>query len=223
MWKSIILSSLFLFTFLFTAFAQQATRVVEKELSIEDYEGRGYQVVLYRTDEDDIKKQWKKHMKRRNGEVDIKGDIIKSENVHLDGVEGELTIIAEVDKENDQARTLSVLFLQGSTVVNSISNVAADVVFEKEIYTFANDLSKEAAENLLKEEEKTLEQLKDDLKDAEKNEERARDAIRDCEETIKEKRKEIDELTKKQKDLKKSIDNQQEKTKSAESEYRLFN
>ncbi|MEQ8625001.1 MAG: hypothetical protein RJQ00_12640 [Vicingaceae bacterium] len=205
------LSTLFLVSFFSVSNAQDKIKVSESSKEIEGVKGNALTVEIYRADEKTVAKEWKASLKRKSGDVDIKGNSIIATDVLIESIsDHEITIYALVKRVNKTTLEFSAIFLNGDRAISS-SDAGAHLVAKKMVKDFANSVSKEAAKEhhklqlgILEDHKKSLKKLTNDIEDANK--------------LIIEKKKEIEEKTAEKEKLLKIIEEHNKTVNSAEKE-----
>ena len=212
--KSLFLKSLLIFIsilFVSEMKAQDKIKVSESSKEIEGIKGNALSVEIYRADEKTVAKEWKSSLKRKSGDVDIKGNSIIATDVLIESIsEYEISIYAMVKRVNKTTLEFSAIFLNGDRAISS-ADAGAHLVAKKMVKDFANSVSKEAAKEhhklqlgILDDHNKSLKKLTNEIEDANK--------------LIKEKKKEIEEKTAEKEKLLKTIEEHNKTVKSAEKE-----
>jgi len=211
---------LLLFCLAFIAFgsnyAQEKIKVSETTEDIEGVKGNSLKVTIYRADEKTVAKEWKSTLKSKSGDVDIKGKSVIASDVLIEAIsEREISVYALIKVVNETEIDFYVIFLNGDRAISSAGNPSAFVSAKKIVEDFANSVSKEAAKDNHKEEEKLLKSYNKEL-------ENVTQEIEDAKKLIKEKQKEIEDNTKKKENLLKQIEEQNKTVKASEKEIGIY-
>ena len=214
--KSIFLKSLLISVlFVSTLHAQDKIKVSESSKQIEGVKGNALSVEVYRTDEKTVVKEWKSTIKRKSGDVDIKGNSIIATDVLIKSIsDHEIKIYAEAKRINETTIEFSAIFLNGDRAISS-SDAGAHIVAKKMVKDFAKSLSQEAAKEHHEEQLEVLEDHNKSLEDL-------TEEIEEAKALIEEKKQEIEDNTKKKEELQKTIEKQKETVSSAEKEMGLY-
>jgi chromosome segregation ATPase len=181
-----ILPSLLLFT-LSGLKAQVSNQAEIVNTSIESASGESVKVLVNRAEDKDLMDAWKSLMKAYDAEdLKTKRKRGSATNVLIPAIStNKINVYAEVDEESKTALSLSSIFVEGEL------NLSATEAAKNMMVVLAREVSREATEDYLKEQEKALSALKSDLKDLKRDKERAEKSIDKCEKTIKESEKQL--------------------------------
>ena len=187
--------------------AQEATSVVNKTATVGEESGNALSTKINRASEKDIIKEWKSKMKDFDGDVKIKKSTLTATGVKIESIDSNpIEIVAEVRKSTEQEHELVVIFIKNGVSMSAESDLAGYTAAKSIVRNFANEMSKEATEDYLKEQNKQLvEDLVKDLEGAEKDHEKATKEIQDAKENIEDAKREIKEAEAKIKEKSKFI------------------
>ena len=145
-------------------------------------------------------------MKDFDGDVKIKKSTLTATGVKIESIDSNpIEVVAEVRKSNEQEHELVVIFIKNGISMSAESDLAGYTAAKSIVRNFANEMSKEATEDYLKEQNKLVEDLVKDLEGAEKDHEKATKEIQDAKENIEDAKKEIKEAEAKIKEKSKFI------------------
>jgi peptidoglycan hydrolase CwlO-like protein len=146
-------------------------------------------------------------MKDFDGDVKIKKSTLTATGVKIESIDSNpIEVVAEVRKSTEQEHELVVIFIKNGISMSAESDLAGYTAAKSIVRNFANEMSKEATEDYLKEQNKLVEDLVKDLEGAEKDHEKATKEIQDAKENIENAKKEIKEAEAKIKEKSKFID-----------------
>ncbi len=186
--------------------------------SIDGASGDAVKVLVNRAEDKDLMDAWRSLMKAYDAE-DLKTRRKKGSatNILIPTIStNKINVYVEVEEESKTALSLSSIFVEGEL------NLSASEAAKNMMTVLAREVSLEATEDHLKEQEKALSALKSDLKDLKRDKEKAERSIEKCEKTIKESEKQLKKNDKEQvevqgnveklsEDLAKTTDNEEMK------------
>jgi hypothetical protein len=192
--------------FAFSLYAQNVKiKVEEKSENIGGGSHNCLVVIIYDAKPDDIKKEWRSKMKGYDAKVSG-GDEIFADNALIKEVsDNTCDVYAKTEKGGSDNETRFIVgFVLGETWLSSSSNSASYKAAEKIVKDFATKLSRDAMDDIVKAEQKKLDNLKDDQSDLEKKNKNLNDDIADYQKKIETAKSDI-----------KSNEDEQAKTKAA--------
>lgn len=182
--------------------AQVSNQAEIVNTSIENASGEAVKVLVNRAEDKDLMDAWKSLMKAYDAE-DLKTKRKKGSatNILIPTIStNKINVYTEVEEESKTAISLSTIFMEGK------QNLSASEAAKNMMTVLAREVSLEATEDYLKEQEKALSALKSDLKDLKRNKEKAEKSIEKCEKTIKESEKQLKKNNKELVELQGSVE-----------------
>lgn len=182
--------------------AQVSNQAEIVNTSIENASGEAVKVLVNRAEDKDLMDAWKSLMKAYDAE-DLKTKRKKGSatNILIPTIStNKINVYTEVEEESKTAISLSTIFMEGE------QNLSASEAAKNMMTVLAREVSLEATEDYLKEQEKALSALKSDLKDLKRNKEKAEKSIEKCEKTIKESEKQLKKNNKELVELQGSVE-----------------
>ena len=169
--------------------------------SIDGASGDAVKVLVNRAEDKDLMDAWRSLMKNYDAE-DIKTKRTKGSvtNALIPAIStNKINVYTEVEEESKTALSLSTIFMEGE------QNLSTTEAAKNMMVVLAREVSREATEDYLKEQEKTLSSLQSDLKDLKRNKEKAEKSIEKCKKTINDSEKQLKKNDKELVEVKKAV------------------
>lgn len=203
--------------------AQEKIKVGETTEKINDYSGNALTVVFNRADEKTISKEWKRTMKHYKASTSTKGNEIRATDVSIPSISDyPIQVFAKVKENKDKQNVFYVIFLNGDQSISSKSDASGYTAAKSIVEGFANSLSKNAAKDYQKTQERLLKNYNKELKSNAKDTKDDQKSIENKQKEIKNLGEDIKKRQKKQEELKKKIETQKGTVKDAEKEVGLY-
>ena len=174
----------------------QKIKVKEGNSSFSNGSHNSLTVMVYETDEKSVEKAWKSYTKKWGGKVSVKKEVFSDDCRIKDLGDNTFDIYAKVEEKKNEEVELIVCVDLGGAYLNSGAHSKEFKTFEKELYDFAVQTTKEGIQVKVKMEEKNLKDLEKDQKDLEKENEKMHKDIEKSEKEIEAAKKAIEQSKK---------------------------
>jgi hypothetical protein len=204
-----LLSLMAISVFTFNAVAQKAVTITETTESIGEESGNALRAVIYGADEKTIFKSWKSIMKNHDAIVKTKKNEMYATEVLISSIsDHKISVFAKIKDVDRLSKEVLFIFKKTDEIVSSSSDISGYTSAKEMVLTFATAVSKKAAEDFLKDAQKTLGKLEGDYEELTKQKQKAEKEIEECKETITNNEYNIQENIKNQKNKIEEIEKQ---------------
>jgi len=221
--KSLLAMSLVLFS-LNSLQAQKKVSVTESAEEINGVKGTALTVIINKSSEKEIIKEWKKTMKRYGASVKTKKNEAYASNANISTIsEYPIQIFSKIkNNKKEESQTFSAIFLNGNIPISKSSDVSGFTAAKKIIEDFANQMSKAATTEFMKGQEKMLSTYNKEVKNIEKESKKASKDIEKKKKEIEKLENTVKDNEKRKVELEKKIKDQKNKVKDAKKEVDLY-